>query len=245
RRRRGGGARARCAAGRRARAAEPGARVGVVGRAGETRSAPGGALASGWEIHNPTAQRASLDVVVWTAVDGGSLAGVDVHAEGHVLRFTREVTDQREHRARVAHRLALDPAAQSFGAYRSEPSAALLPPRFELTPFYDRWQPSGRLRDQLHLEGIDPRGVMYLGLQRRLRLLPRGTVRFSASVALELEVARPSAPSDQPSDRPARRRTPDRPGLEAERRWHEFLGAVPPFRRSDPYLYGHSLHRWY
>ena len=145
-------------------------------RARETRSAPGGALASEWEIYNPTAQAANLDVVVWTAVDGASLAAADVHAEGHVLRFTREVADQREHRARVAHRLTLDPAAQSFGAYRSEPSTAQLPPRFELTPFYDRWQPSGRLRDQLHLEGIDPRGVMYLGLQRRLRLGPRGTV---------------------------------------------------------------------
>src|SRR5439155_1248290 len=88
-----------------------------------------------------------------------------------------------------------------------------------------------------------PGGVMYLGLQRRLRLPPRGTVRFSASVALELEVARPSAPSDQPSDRPARRRTPDRPGLEAERRWHEFLGSVPTFRCSDPYLDGHWRHR--
>src|SRR2546430_17197518 len=79
----------------------------------------------------------------------------------------------------------------------------------------------------------------------RLRLPPRGTVRFWPSVALELEVARPSAPSDQPSDRPARRRTPDRPGLEAERRWHEFLGSVPTFRCSDPYLDGHWRHRWY
>src|SRR5207237_1646770 len=101
-------------------------------RGRETRSAPGGARACEWEIHNPTAQAASLDVVVWTAVDGASLAAADVHAEGHVLRFTREVADQREHRARVAHRLALDPAAQSFGASRSEPSTAVLPPRFEL-----------------------------------------------------------------------------------------------------------------
>ncbi|PYP15316.1 MAG: hypothetical protein DMD52_10725 [Gemmatimonadetes bacterium] len=217
-------------------------------RARETRSAPGGALASEWELRNPTAQVASVDIVVWTAVDGASLAATDVHAEEHVLRFTREVADQREHRARVAHRLTLDPAAQSFGAYRSEPSTAVLPPRFELTPFYDRWQASGRLRDQLHLEGIDPRGVMYLGLQRRLRLTPRGTVRFSASVALELEAARARAGADHPSGRSADqppRRAPDRPRAVAERRWHEFLGAVPTFRCSDPYLDGHWRHRWY
>src|SRR5256886_16040252 len=137
-----------------------------------------------------------------------------------MLRFTREVADQREHRARVAHRLTLDPAAQSFGAYRSEPSAAMLPPRFELTPFYDRWQPSGRLRDQLHLEGIDPRGVMYLGLQRRLRLPPRGTGRCLAALALELEVARTKPASADHSSR----RAPDPPRAEAERPLHEVPG---------------------
>ncbi|PYO67586.1 MAG: hypothetical protein DMD69_09665 [Gemmatimonadetes bacterium] len=221
-------------------------------RACETRSAPGGELASEWELRNPTARAANVDVVVWTGVDGASLAAADVYPEKHALRFTREVTDRRDHRARVAHRLTLDPSAQSFGAYRSEPSAPALPPRFDLTPFYDRWQRSGRLRDQLHLEGIDAHGVMYLGLQRRFRLPPRGTARFSASVALALEAGRGggggkgTGDADRASARlPHRSRASDRPGAAAERRWHEFFASVPSFRCSDAYLDRHWRYRWY
>src|SRR5439155_19448276 len=77
-------------------------------RARETRSAPGGALASEWELRNPTARAASVDVVVWTGVDGASLAAADVDREKHALRFTREVSDRRDHRARGAHRLTRD-----------------------------------------------------------------------------------------------------------------------------------------
>ncbi len=201
-------------------------------RARETRSAPGGALASEWELRNPTARAASVDVVVWTGVDGASLAAADVHSEQHALRFTREVSDLRDHRARVAHRLTLDPSAQ-------------LPPRFDLTPFYDRWQTNGRLRDQLHLEGIDAHGVMYLGLQRRFPLPPRGTVRFSASVALALEGGRGGGP-DRPSARPPDRSgASDRPGAAAERGWHEYFASVPNFRCSDEYLDRHWRYRWY
>src|SRR5207247_9903960 len=140
---------------------------------------------------------------------------------------TREVSDRRDHRARVAHRLTLDPSAQSFGAYRSEPSVPALPPRFDLTPFYDRWQTNGRLRDQLHLEGIDAHGVMYLGLQRRFPLPPRGTVRFSASVALALEGGRRGGP-DRPSARATDRAgASDRPAAAAEWGRHRYVPTVP------------------
>src|SRR5207249_1958527 len=65
-------------------------------RAREVRSAPGGSLASEWEVRNPTERAVTLHVVVWTAVDGASLAAADVQGDRHALRFTRVVTDRQE-----------------------------------------------------------------------------------------------------------------------------------------------------
>ena len=188
-------------------------------RAREVRSAPGGSLASEWEVRNPTERAVTLDVVVWTAVDGASLAAADVQGDRHALRFTRVVTDRQAHRARVAHLLALAPAAQSFAAYRSEASTPTLPPRFDLTPFFDRWRRGGGLGNELHLEGIDPRGLVFLGLQRRFRIAPGARATFSASVSLALDGGGP--PAGMPDGGEPRR--PDRPRAAAERRWQEFF----------------------
>src|SRR5207244_12433427 len=96
------------------------------------------------------------------------------------------VADRQAHRARVQHLLALAPTAQSFAAYRSEASTPTLPPRFDLTPFYDRWRRSGGLGNELHLEGIDQRGLVVVGLERRFAIAPGTSHTFHSSVPLGL-----------------------------------------------------------
>lgn len=201
-------------------------------RARETRGAPGGALVSSWELRNPGARPIALDVVAWAAVDGDSLAGADVVVEraGRALRFVRAVQDRQGHRAAVRAALALSPAAQSFAGYRSQGNAHALPPRFDVTPFWDRREPSGRLRRELHLDGLDPRGIVFLGLQRRIRIPGRGRVSLEASLTLALE----STP-----------RAAALPRRAVGEDWRGFFAAVPQFRCTDPYLDRQWWYRWY
>jgi hypothetical protein len=203
-------------------------------RGHETRRAVGGGFSSDWVLRNTTRRQATVDVVMWTAVDGGALAAADVRREASAFRYTRAVVDRQGHRARIAARLALIPAAQSSAGYRSQISTPslpppALPPQVALTPFWDRWSPSGRLRNEVHVEGLDPAGLVFLGLQRRLRIPPRGQARFSAEISVALES------TVRPAGRPAVR-TLD---------WPRFFSHVPAFTCSDKYLERHWWHRWY
>jgi len=202
-------------------------------RAVETRSAPGGALMSRWEVRNPTPRPLTLDVIVWTAVNGDELAAGDVTARRGTLSFVRGVRDRQQHRAAVHSVLALTPSAQSFAGYRSQGNAAALRPRFEVTPFWDRWEPSGRLPRELHLDGIEPRGVVFLGVQRRFRIAGRGSVAFEGCLALALGAGQSAAVARSPTPRAA------------AGEWGRFFAAVPQFRCSDPFLHRQWWYRWY
>ena len=195
-------------------------------RARETRSAPGGALATRWDVRNPGGRPVALNVVAWTAVDGEDLAADGVTVRRGALSFVRGVVDRQNHRAAVRSVLALAPPAQSFAGYRSQGNVAVLPPRFAVTPFWDRYQPSGRLHRELHLGGIDPRGVVFLGVQRRFRIAGRGSVSFEAALTLALEGGSP---------------TPRRSTEE----WSRFFAGVPQFHCSDPHLAHQWWYRWY
>lgn len=205
-------------------------------RAHETRCTPGGTLATHWEVRNPTARPITLDVVAWTAVEGDDLGAGDVAPQAGGMSFVRSVTDRQRHRTRVRAELALTPAAQSFAGYRSQGNAAALPPRFDVTPFWDRRERTGRLGRELHLDGLEPRGVVFLGVQRRFRIAQRGAVSFQASLALALA-------SHGRSSGAARRRVLA-PRTSA-RDWGTFFAGVPQFRCSDPFLDRHWWYRWY
>jgi mannosylglycerate hydrolase MGH1-like protein len=195
-------------------------------RARETRSAPGGALTARWDVRNPGARPVTLDVIAWTAVDGEDLPAGDVTARRGALSFVRGVRDRQQHHAAVRSVLALTPSAQSFAGYRSQGNAAALPPRFEVTPFWDRYQPSGRLRRELRLGGIEPRGVVFLGVQRRFRITGRGRASFEGALTLALEGGPPMS----------RRGAGD---------WRRFFAGVPQFHCSDSYLDHQWWYRWY
>jgi len=205
-------------------------------RARETRCAPGGGLTASWEVRNPAGRPCTLDIVAWTAVDGDALSHEDVSVDRGLVRFRRTAVDRQGHRAAIRAGLGCTPAAQSHAGYRSQGNAAALSPQFELTPFWDRWMPSGRLRRELHLEGLDARGIVFLGLQRRFQIAARGTASFAVSLSLALDSERrPAAATRRPVV--ATRVVADE--------WRRFFAAVPRFRCTDPYLERHWWYRWY
>jgi hypothetical protein len=178
-----------------------------------------------------------VDVVVWTAVDGLAV-GDAVRVDRGAAAWSVSVRDRQGHDAVIGHRLALTPIAHSRAAVRAEASTPVLPPRFELTPFWDAWRRSGRLDGRLALTGIAVRGLVFVALHRRVRVPARGGARFSASLALTLAGAdRP------PRSAPVRLRPPR--VSDARASWDRFFASVPSFRCSDPYVERHWWYRWY
>ena len=113
-------------------------------------------------------------------------------------------------------RYRMAPAAGSWAAYRSEASGPN--PDFRLTPFYDRWRSAGALGNEARLGGIAPRGLVYAGVQRRIRLAGRGRARFACTVEV--------TPRDiaVPAVRPRPRGVPP---AQAAREWRRFQATLP------------------
>lgn len=206
----------------------------------EIRSAPGDRrLVSEWVLENRGRRARVLDVVQWTAVNGESVPGAGVGRSGDALTLVRELRDRKEQTVEVTLRYELSPRASSHAACRSEHSGP--GPDFRLTPFHDRWPDGGGLRDEVRLEGINPQGLVYLGLHRRLDLTAGGSARFAASVAIDL--------LDAPQPEATLRPIASRPSIPAHRTattaWTAFTRTVPEFRCSDAHFNRYWWYRWY
>ncbi|MEO8199996.1 MAG: hypothetical protein ABI679_05675 [Gemmatimonadota bacterium] len=202
----------------------------------EIRSAPGDrVLASQWELRNSGRIGVTVDLVLWTAVDGESVGDDGVVAAEPGVRLTRTVRDRKDQELVLDLDYELEDAG-SWAAYRSESSGPV--PNFSLTPFYDRWQTSGKLANTARLGGINRRGLVYLALARRVRIGAGHSTQFTASVkvspaAISVPVSSPSGP------RPAK------PLVRSQRAWSVFAAGIPTFVCSDPWLNRYWWYRWY
>jgi hypothetical protein len=203
-------------------------------RGKEVRSAPGEReLGSEWELINRGQGQRAVDVVLWTAVNGESVEANGVSGGAGGIRLTRKVRDRKEQEIRLHLDFSLS-GATSWAAYRSEGSGSI--PDFSLTPFFDRWDPSGRLPNAARLDGINPRGLVYVGLVRRVRLGGAKRVRFVASV--QLTPADLSLPPSRPgATRSLRSRSREQ--------WGRFEREVPRFTCSDERITRYWWYRWY
>jgi hypothetical protein len=190
----------------------------------ETRSAPGDrVLAARYEIRNTGPRSRSLDVILWTAVDGESVADNDVPVTRNGVRLVRSVKDRKDQTIEIALDYALSGPGRSWAVYRSEHSGAT--PNFALTPFFDRWNASGKLRNEVRLGGINRRGLVYAGLARRIRIAAGKSARFTCSVQL--------TPIGLP--------VPARSG----KSWSGLAADIPRFSCSDPLFTRYWWYRWY
>lgn len=147
----------------------------------ETRSAPGDrVLRARWEVRNRGRRPRTFDVILWTAVDGELVENNGVAVTETGLRLTRGVNDRKDQQLTLNLDYHLSGRAWTWAAYRSEPTGGS--PNFALTPFYDRWSENGRLRNEAKLGGLNRRGLVFLGLARRLRVPPGKSVKFACAV---------------------------------------------------------------
>ena len=203
----------------------------------EVRGAPGEQrLASEWHLENRSGRTWELHVVQWTAVSGESVPEAGVELAGEGLRLRRRLEDRKAQAVEVELHYALGPRASGRAAYRSEHSGPT--PNFALTPFYDRWPAGGGLRDEIRLGGLDARGLVYLGLCRRVVVRRHGSARFVATVRV---VAAPGAVAANVAVTPR----PGVPGRQAVRSWKSFTAGVPRFRSSDEHFNRYWWYRWY
>ncbi len=198
----------------------------------ERRVVVGRSCVAEYELRHRAGRPQTVDLIVWTAVGGEQLAG-GVRGDDRGMRYTSLSRDRHGHCARIVRQLTLHPGAQSWAAVRAEASGPPPAPRFELTPFYDAWGSSRRLDDRLALSGLSPDGVVFIGLQRRLRLAPARRTRFAVSATMRLGRERGAPGAGRASV------------AAALRDWERFRGAVPAFRCSDRYLERHWWHRWF
>ncbi|MBK7716154.1 MAG: hypothetical protein IPI38_12145 [Gemmatimonadetes bacterium] len=205
----------------------------------EVRSAPGErCLASEWHLENRSGRSWELQVVQWTAVAGESVPDDGVELAGEGLRLRRQLRDRKDQAVEVWLQYGLGPRAVRRAAVRSEHSGPT--PNFALTPFYDRWTVAGGMREEIRLGGIDRRGLVYLGLSRRLVVRRHASARFVATV--QVEVA-PAAGSAVPG--PAAVAVRGSPSGRAVRQWKAFTAEVPRFRSSDEHFNRYWWYRWY
>jgi hypothetical protein len=193
-------------------------------KAVEVRTAPGDRrLEARWEIRNGGRRVQLLDVVLWTAVDGESVANNGVPVSDRGVRLVRSVKDRKDQMLELAMDYAMSGAGVSWAVYRSEHSGDA--PNFALTPFFDRWKDDGKLLNEARLGGINRRGLVYLGLARRIKLAPGKSARFTCSVQV--------TPRGLP--------VPAKSG----KSWARLETDVPRFTCSDPVLTRYWWYRWY
>lgn len=198
--------------------------IGRGVKAVETRTAMGNrVLAARWEVRNTGRRPLSFDVVLWTAVNGELVADDGVARTDDGMRLTRTVTDRKEQTLPIQLDYAMSGRQWTWAAYRSEHSGGT--PNFSLTPFFDRWKASGKLANETRLEGINRRGLVYLGIARRIRTMPGKTARFTCSVQV--------TPLGIPVPR------------NSGTRWAGLARELPRLRCSDPLFSRYWWYRWY
>jgi hypothetical protein len=196
---------------------------------------PGGVFVSEWRFacFEPT----RIHLVAWTAQDGASVPlGESTWANG-ALRFPRVLSDRREQPLRVRAELACVGDATSWGAWRSEKSAAQ--PVWRYTPFVEKWR-AGALPGEVRDEGINPDGMFYAAVHRAVDIEYQG-----ASAVFAMKITADDEALRVPDATRAVRPTHGTIAGASRRRWHAWFERVPQLSCSDPYIETYYWYRWY
>ena len=189
---------------------------------------PGGVFASEWRVEAPRPTR--IHLVAWTAQPRSALAG-SIQYDGTVV-FRRRLTGARD-TCEVA--LACVGGTTSWALAGSE--AAPLHPRWGYTPFAGQWTSDGLPAGDAQ---IDPAEISYAAVHRSLFVAAEGTSTVFAMRVAPIEAARPApaTPAVQGAGHAATL------GGASRRRWRDYIGGVPAFRCSDPYVEHCYWYRW-
>jgi hypothetical protein len=200
---------------------------------------PGFVLGSEWQIANPGLVPVRVHVVAWTTAPGDEVEPGEVSFAESELEWSRVLKDRRDHTLAVRLQLAFARGTDSWGAIRSERTADQ--PRFRLTPFWDRWDPTmGGLRSATELGGITNAGLVYLGVHRAVELEPGGTARIAVALRAVPDLVESTLRVEAPAP-------PRASSFAAASRsaWESYFAGLPTFRCSDPYFERYWAYRWY
>ncbi len=223
--------------------------AGLSGR--EHRSVvAGGKFLSEWTLHNATDDERSLVAVVWTAQESESLETAAVRAGPGYVTFSRTLVDRRGQLLKVTVSLEAGAGQPEAGcAFLSETTS--LDPRWELTPFSEKWRRGLATRVQLGEGG--PAGALYLAAASRFTVPGDGRARLGLRARVEAEIGGASSPAQ--IGKRAKRRAPipntpapsppPEPGEASREGWRAYFAAAPQLQCSDPYFERYWYYRWY
>jgi mannosylglycerate hydrolase MGH1-like protein len=209
---------------------------------------PGGVFASEWLVQG--LRHAPLHLVAWTARDAADIDRDSVSYDG-ALAFHATVYDDGGESLPVRAELACYGETASWGGYLASrvPSA----PRWELTPFAEKWGAEGLPRE-VRIEGNGTDAMLFGAVHRSLVITAEGAMSTFAMRLTPLDLpqrgaARASAPAvaSASSSAPGGANAAHAATLGGanRRRWAERFARVPDFRCSDPYLEHYYWYAWY
>jgi hypothetical protein len=207
---------------------------------------PGGVFASEWLVQG--LRHAPLHLIAWTAREAATIDRSSVNYDG-AFSFEATVHDERGESLPVRAELACYGETASWSAYLT--ARVPLEPRWELTPFAEKWAGEGLPRE-IRLDGNAKDAILFGAVHRTLAVTTDGAWSTFAMrlTPLQLPRNRPSAVAEPPriavpsggANIPAHAATL---GGASRRRWAEHFAQAPAFRCSDPYLERCYWYRWY
>ncbi len=210
---------------------------------------PGGVFASEWLVQG--LRHAPLNLVAWTARDAASVDRSTVRYDG-AFSFHAFVADDGGESLPVRAELACYGETASWAGYFA--SAVPLAPRWELTPFVEKWAGDGLPRE-VRIEGGEGNAMLFGAVHRALAVTTEGAWSTFAMRLTPLELprrggrpARPLSEHGAPSHTHAPAHAPAHAatlGGASRRRWTERFARAPQFRCSDPYLEHYYWYGWY
>ena len=207
---------------------------------------PGGVFASEWLVQG--LRHAPLHLIAWTAREAATVNRRSVKYDG-AFAFEATVHDERGEALPVRAELACYGETSSWSAYFTAPVP--LEPRWELTPFAEKWAGDGLPRE-IRLDGNANNAMLFGAVHRTLAVTTDGAWSTFAMrlTPLQLPRTRPDAGADLPRIAVASggASIPSHAaslGGASRRRWAERFSRVPAFRCSDPYLERCYWYHWY
>ena len=109
-------------------------------------------------------------------------------------------------------------------------------PNWRLTPFYEKLSPDGLLNEE-STDGISLNGLLYMGIEAPLTLLPGQTKSFLCGMAMgsSAEVVEQTLHDSMAQDIV----------VESKTNWENYFRSVPDFSCSEPKLEKYYWYRWY
>ncbi|MDO9578782.1 MAG: trehalase family glycosidase [Candidatus Cloacimonadales bacterium] len=172
-----------------------------------------------------------IDVILWTAqANNQNEKTLSFSKENNGILFNREVKLRKKYPFNFSLFLGMEHSSYSINLsdYTSNQ------PKFEYTPFYEKF--AGKLPDEIHNKGINPDGLLYIGLHQHLKVTENTEAKIFLSVAKT---------SDQVKKKFNEAVNIKNPIKESEKKWQEFFNSVPHFECSDKFIEKYYWYRWF